>query len=368
MEIKSIHPLTRFFLFCAGSSMDVLQQCPRSEWIKHTGIGVSVFFTGLLAALSSFYAFRLIFPHALVSFILAIIWGLVIFNLDRYIVSSFRIQARPSREFFQAIPRLLMAVAIALVISKPLELEIFKEEIQHILFQQKSRLTDSLVKSHQNKLAIWDKKSTDLKAELKSYFDIKEGYYRDYICECDGTCGTGQKGRGVECLTKKEKYEAFTVEFEKTRQRIEAALEENEREKKNAAAVFDQNRSAIETSFSFGFLARLDALSTIPSLASIAVTLLLVMIEITPILTKLLSSKGPYDHLVQMGDHSYKVKYIQSVYAQQQELYQSAKMAAASQQTSATPQSQEKSRSASAQPSEERYRKLKEEIQNRKNK
>lgn len=367
MEIRSTHPFTRFFLFCAGSSMDVLYQCPRSEWIKHTGIGVSVFFTGILAALSSFYAFRLILPQLPICLILSLIWGGIIFNLDRYIVSSFRIQARPSKEFLQAAPRLLMAVAIALVISKPLELEIFKEEIQYSLYQQKSRLTDSLMLNHQQKLESWDRKTKALKEELKGYFDIKEGYYRDYICECDGTCGTGLKGRGIECLVKKEKYESFSAEFELNRQRIEESIAQNEREKQFAAAAYEKNRSAVEASFSFGFLAQLDALSDLDSLASMAITLLLIMIEITPVLTKLLAAKGPYDHLLQMGDQAYKVKYIQSVYTQQQQLYQTARMAAATRPPSASAPSDTQKNKSESRPADNRYRRLKEQFQNRKN-
>ena len=87
MEVRSVHPLTRMFIFCAGSSLDLLYQCPRSEWIKHTGIGVTVFFTALLAVLSSFYAFQLIFPDVWISCVLSLIWGAIILNLDRYIVS-----------------------------------------------------------------------------------------------------------------------------------------------------------------------------------------------------------------------------------------------------------------------------------------
>ena len=72
--------------------------------------------------------------------------------------------------------------------------------------------------------------------------------------------------------------------------------------------------------FSKGFLARLNALKTLPPEASYAIMLLLICIEITPIFTKLLSSRGPYDDLVQGLEYNYKIKYLEQVNKKNQEL------------------------------------------------
>lgn len=364
MEIKKIHPLTRMFIFCAGSSSDVLMQCPRSEWIKHAGIGVTVFFTGLLAVLSSFYAFQLVFHHAGISLPLSILWGAIIFNLDRYIVSSFRMNQKPLQEFFQAVPRILMAIGIAIVISKPLELEIFKAEIQQSLQGSRITMIDSLTLKHENELKAWDMRIAERKLELKGYFDMKEAYYQDYRCECDGTCGTGKQGRGIECISKKEKYESFSSEFQQHQLRIEKVIAGIEQEKKVAATAFAENRKTIDASFSFGFLARLNALSNLDSMATLAITLLLALIEITPVLTKIFATKGPYDHLIQMGEYAFKVKYIQSVYQQNQELYQSAQ--SVTQQPAGITQTSPNfsADDATDESVRDRYRKLKDNIKN----
>ena len=61
--------IKNFLIFCAGSSKEILQKCPSTEWIKHTSTGATVLFTSIIAMLSSFYAFQLIFtaflPHTL---------------------------------------------------------------------------------------------------------------------------------------------------------------------------------------------------------------------------------------------------------------------------------------------------------------
>jgi len=358
MEMKKVHPLTSWFLFCAGSSLDVLHQCPSSEWIKHTGIGVTVFFTGLLAMLSSYYAFQLIFPGFWISFFLCLVWGTIIFNLDRYIVSSFRMNQTSKKELFQVIPRILMALAISIVIAKPLEVEIFKYEINQVLERDKIELSDSFTRKYLQEMDQLDGKIAVLKTELKGYFDLKEAYYKEYTCECDGTCGTSKKGRGIECFTKKEKYESFSQEFLQQKIRIEKSIQIIENGKQKITMVFERNKQTIENSFSFGLLSKLNALNKLDSLASLAITLLLALVEITPVLTKFFAPKGPYDHLLQMDENEFKVKYVKSVYQKNQEFFQMSTFTNASSiKTKETPDP-----SNARQDAIERYRKLKEQL------
>ena len=58
-----------------------------------------------------------------------ILWGLMIFNLDRYIVSSIKKTGSFWNQFFMAVPRLILATFLGIVISKPLELKIFEKEV-----------------------------------------------------------------------------------------------------------------------------------------------------------------------------------------------------------------------------------------------
>ena len=44
-------------------------------------------------------------------------------------------------ELIQASPRIILAIIIAIVISKPLELKIFQKEIDQVLLEQKNDLT-----------------------------------------------------------------------------------------------------------------------------------------------------------------------------------------------------------------------------------
>src|SRR5688572_1281492 len=117
-----------FFRFCSGADTDLLKKCP-SETAKYTGIGATVFFTGVFAFLSASYALYTVFDNVLSAIIFGIVWGLMIFNLDRYIVSSMRKEGKTGKELMAASPRIILAIIISIVIAKPLELKIFEKEI-----------------------------------------------------------------------------------------------------------------------------------------------------------------------------------------------------------------------------------------------
>ena len=73
------------------------------------------------------------------SSIIGIIWGGMIFNLDRYIVSTIKKSDNFFDELLQATPRIILAMIIAVVIAKPLELKIFEKEINQVSMARNNR-------------------------------------------------------------------------------------------------------------------------------------------------------------------------------------------------------------------------------------
>lgn len=139
--------LTNFLIFCSGADRGLISQCPKSEANKYASIGATVLLTGLLAAISSGYALYTIFrgeEYAMKAAIgFGLIWATVIFNLDRYIVSSLRKEGNWKKELLYATPRFVIAILISLVIAKPLEVRIFASRIeQQILEDKRQKLED----------------------------------------------------------------------------------------------------------------------------------------------------------------------------------------------------------------------------------
>lgn len=143
--------IQRFFMICSGADRDVLLNCS-TEWNKYTGIGATIFFTGVLAMISGGYALYAIFrgePGAMAyAIVFGLFWGFMIFNLDRFIVSSIRKQGEWEKEAIQAIPRIILAIIISIVIAKPLEVKIFEARIAQQI------QTNKLQKLEEEKLTI----------------------------------------------------------------------------------------------------------------------------------------------------------------------------------------------------------------------
>ena len=80
--------LQRFFIFCSGADTKILEQCSPGEQTKYAGIGATAFFTAVMAFIASAYALYTVFDNYISAIFFGFIWGLLIFNLDRFIVST----------------------------------------------------------------------------------------------------------------------------------------------------------------------------------------------------------------------------------------------------------------------------------------
>jgi hypothetical protein len=124
--------LNEFMWFCSGANKDILRKCP-NEYAKYFGMGGTILFTSLMASLSGGYAFYKAFDSSSLAICFGIFWGAMIFNLDRFIVNTMYSDGKPtisSKEFFSGLPRIVIAIFLGIVISFPLELKLFEDEIE----------------------------------------------------------------------------------------------------------------------------------------------------------------------------------------------------------------------------------------------
>src|SRR5688572_11383627 len=110
---------TRNFLWwCSGAHQDLLKQFP-SEHSKYSGIGGVILATFVLAGISGGYAIYSVFGDWLWTIAFAVIWGLIIFNFDRFLVSTMRkYGVSKGQQIRMAIPRVLLALLIGVTIAR----------------------------------------------------------------------------------------------------------------------------------------------------------------------------------------------------------------------------------------------------------
>ncbi len=312
--------IMQFFLFCSASDESLLKECPRSEHHKYAGVGATVFFTGLLASASGGYALYTAFDIVWLSVLLGVFWGLLVFNLDRFLVSTMKKSRGKLKELAQITPRLLLAVLLAFVISVPLELKIFEEEINESLYYAGAQKLDRLDSLHESRVAHKQERTDDLKKNTEEKLDLRDEYYRLYVCECDGTCGTGEKGRGSECERKENKYLQSNQEYLLSKNENDAEIVLIKSEMAKLLLEHNGEKEQLRASFSDGLLVRLEALKILPYGPQIAIILLLISIEIAPILVKLLSPYGPYDHLLKTIEYEFEIDEITAINMRNQQL------------------------------------------------
>ncbi|MBT8258788.1 MAG: DUF4407 domain-containing protein [Bacteroidia bacterium] len=293
--------LKKFFIICSGSDTKILENCSLGEQNKYAGIGATVFFTALMAFIAGSYALYTVFDNLAAAILFGFLWGLLIFNLDRYIVSTIKKTGNIIDELIQASPRILLAVIIAVVISKPLELKIFEKEINQVLLEQKNDFT----LANKEQIALqFSPLVEDLEAEnaaLQQQIDDKETevnqLYSTYIAEAEGREGTMLLGKGPVYKEKREKHDAMLAELQELKQTNKSKIQANEAQMTALNSEYtDQVKSSQPIIDNFdGLMARVNALGELPWFPSFFIFLLFLAIETSPVLAKLLSPRGEYD-------------------------------------------------------------------------
>ena len=275
----------KFFLLCSGADKTLLEGCSEGEQTKYIGIGATVFFTSVMAFIASSYALFTVFDNAYIAMGFGVVWGLLIFNLDRFIVSTIRKRDRFWSEFLQASPRIILAIIIAIVISKPLEIKIFEKEINTVLLKEKN----AMALNNKKEIATYFKSDLDKnKAEtdsLKSEITKKEKevntLYETYITEAEGTKGTMKLGKGPVFKEKIAKHNLASAELDTIRKINLAKIALNE--KKSKTLQDDLDKKVTETQPIIdgfdGLMARINALNKLPLIPSLFIMLLFLAIE-----------------------------------------------------------------------------------------
>jgi len=313
--------IQKFLIICSGSSSNILKKTP-TDISKHVGIGGVIFFTGVLASLSAGYALYTIFDNLYAAIGFGILWGLMIFNLDRYIVTSMKKSGRWYHQFFIALPRLIVAILLGIVISKPLELKIFEKEINKQLNVIVNRNKAELQKNTEARYTDLAKPIDDERKKIYVQIDTLRKEYNLASAELEkevvGTATettTGREGYGPNAKRKAElKQQKFNElqlfieqnqpQLDELNKKVESLITQKEKEL-NDAKPTEENYN--------GFAARMQALNELSAnnailgTAALFITLVFISLETAPVLVKLIAPKGPYDYLLEKHEYSFKL-------------------------------------------------------------
>lgn len=229
----------KFVLALSGAHGDVLEFVP-SERVRFESLGWAILITSCLATISMWFALATALGvNGIVAIPFALIWGLVIMGVDRWLITSMPIDG--GRKWAMAVPRVLLALLLGTLISTPLVLRIFQSEINAqmaqmqqgnyntFLQQQQSSQVDQQVTTYGNELSqlniviashgqetgntaadpqlvAYNKQLTQLESQLSHWTGLKTQYYNAYTCQLYGGPNCPKKGAGPAAAASHQSY------------------------------------------------------------------------------------------------------------------------------------------------------------------
>lgn len=327
MNVSEKHSniFNEFFWICSGANRRILRQCP-TEYSKYFGIGGTIFFTAAMATLSGGYAFYTIFHSVPMAVFFGIFWGLLIFNLDRFIVNTMYTDGKYTiswGELGAGTPRLIIAIFLGIVISTPLEMKIFEDRINSQIIKDNARRTNDtrdVANKDYMELHTLEIKRDSLAKARNILADRLAAANLDLKQEAEGTALSGKVGHGT-IYNDKEAY----------RNTCQKAIDDWDRlngtqmsQLENSITVAQAKVNKFEEDIKDGledegFCVRYEAFSNIKKevpavrIVSIFIMLLLIIIEIAPTFFKMMIASGPYDELLREEMERKKTQAITNV-------------------------------------------------------
>ncbi len=163
-----------WFWWCAGAKPQIIENLS-SDQEKYLSMGLAIFLTGVVATLTMAYAMNFVFNEPIIAILVGMVWGLVIFNLDRSLTLTMRKTQNSYDEYLftekvaALIPqvslmliRIVLALIVGHAITVPLELKLFEKSVLKEVEKQ------NLVEN--------SRREDDIRQSFSSF---KEGIYSD---------------------------------------------------------------------------------------------------------------------------------------------------------------------------------------------
>lgn len=340
--------------WAGGAQPSLLRETP-ADATRYSAMGAVLIGTAGMAALSATFALTTAVQLALApAIVVGLLWGALIFSLDRMLVISMSRQTGFWRNLGAAVPRLGLALLIGTVISVPLVLRIFEPELnnelqvmhsENLIANQKKldeqfadiATTQSRVDQQQavasGTAVPVVSADPDVKAAQATVDSAQKAYDQAAAkaqCELNGGCGTKSEGDGPAYQAAKADADRNLGRLNRASARLQevtavatarigsgaatartSAAEELKTlvpalEGRKAARTEAQRDLDAGEQGNTGLLARLEALERLsdghPTMwaAHLALMALFACIELLPVLAKLLSGNKTslYDQLV----------------------------------------------------------------------
>ena len=309
-----------FLCRIAGSDLNILKQCPH-EISRHARVGAIVISTSLLAFVSMFFAIQTVSKSTITGLVAGLIWGIVIFVLDSYIVASYKKNDNKWKEFKVAVPRLLLALVLGCSISIPLELKVFENEISEkikiIEKEEESAQVTQGNTAYTSKIKPYEDETKEKKNENKKLDNdlepLKQKVTRlemELADEIGGRGRTGKLSYGPVAKEIDNQLQKARIDLSTKIVEVSPIKLKNQNRIDELDSIIAKIPKPINTEVDlYGISAQLEGLKRLTSsnnyvfVAYWVFFLLVLGIETAPIFVKFFTPKGSYDEILAMNEY-----------------------------------------------------------------
>jgi len=303
------NPFLSFFLWLSNTDEKLYALCPQNVKRARVSLGIFVFITGIFATVTGSFFIRSMFNEYdevsqtinvstlgwIVSSIFGLVWGFLIIEIDRSIVSA--------HSKWSAALRIPLAIIIGLAVAIPFKVQFFSDRIYKEL----------RIASQMENAGVEDRKTMTINQINEKINNLEKNidttrkqivYWNDIMqAETVGkvkTGSTGKAGQGPAWESAKHNYDLLNEYEQKYSEELEKINNEKDAIIENAKDEFNQSK----IKQSFDFLSQYERMEIMKNgnktLGNFALllTLLFILIETIPAFMKLFKSSDEYDVLL----------------------------------------------------------------------
>lgn len=308
MLAKSLHSKRKKILWwLATAEVELLEDCLIDQ-NRFAIIGLLVMGTWTFASLAWMYFFSTVVNQWWVAVLLGLFMGWIILQIDRALIKG--IGGSSKQKIAPIFIRGILAISIGLFMAQPALLFLFDKEVKaQVSLDNEKRKQAKLFeqeKLYQNERSRLIRIQTISKEELNKKYTEVVNAREAFIRETDGTGGSKKIGLKAIALAKKMAYEKLDKEYEVQKNELSPKIEYAESALKTLDKKINEEQIAFESLLNNGFITRIEALNhLVQSSNAVAfryylLVALLLLIELMPVLAKLLIPEGTYELKVQL--------------------------------------------------------------------
>lgn len=297
----------KFLWWLSATDVELMKDCGPDRF-RYAVIGYTVLATWIFATLSWGYFFSTLFDDIVIVLPAALFFGFVILSIDRGLIAGLNNGGK--NKWLYLLLRLCLALTIGFFLSQPIVLMLFQKDVDsHLPVIKQKRIqaytaqlrAENAIPLQQAKTEI-ERIRNDQKNKEQQVLDLKNAYIR----ETDGTGGSGKVGESTIAKVKKSAYmqsqEDLLTWKNESRAQLDSALAANKKLEQDMQSQVDVFTQGLND----GFLTRVETLDDLMVVHPLVkyryrlVITLIMLIELMPLLTKLMMSSGLYEEKLQL--------------------------------------------------------------------